>query len=539
MPWTTRTELMHQMVTLHHQGLSRRAIARALSVSRNTVRKLLTEHGQARLAHHSAVEQPARVPRPSKVDPFRAQVAELLERYPEITAQRIFEELRQAGFDGGYTAVKKHVRAVRPRPVAAPSLPTVTHGPGEMAESDWSPFAIDFTASGRETIQLFSYVLAYSTRKSYAVFERCDLHALMDGHLAAFARFEGAAQACKYDNQKAVVLGWEGRQAIYNPRFLAFATHYEFRPVACRPGHPNDKPRVERGFWEFERSFLNGRSFRDVEDLRRQLAEWEHTTCDGRRHKKTRRPKLEMFAEERPLLRPLPLHPYDSARVLYRVCSADGFVAVNGNRYAVPYDHVTEILPVRVTQHELFVYAADLRLVARHELAPRGRGVDVDPKLIHPPWNRRGADLAQVEQAFAGIGVDGARFFAGLAAAQGRFAGYHARQILLLRERYATADLGAALAHARSFGAFEHLAIERILTARATPRRLAEYVAEEAARRLDEPLDAGDACLRDLDEYDRLPIAHTAQEAPCPDASDPQARTTSPSDSGSTSKSSA
>ena len=192
MPWTTRTELMHQMVTLHQQGLSRRAIARALSVSRNTVRKLLTEHGQARLARHSAVEQPVRAPRSSKVDPFRAQVVELLERYPEITAQRIFEELRQAGFDGGYTAVKKHVRAVRPRPVATPSLPTVTHGPGEMAESDWSPFAIDFTVGGRETIQLFSYVLAYSTRKSYAVFDRCDLHALMDGHLAAFARFEGA-----------------------------------------------------------------------------------------------------------------------------------------------------------------------------------------------------------------------------------------------------------------------------------------------------------------------------------------------------------
>ena len=538
MPWTTREDLLHQMVTLHHQGLSRRAIARALSVSRNTVRKLLTEHGQARQAEHTAIEQPARAPRASKVDPFHGKVDELLERYPEITAQRVFEELRQAGFDGGYTAVKKYVRAVRPKPVASPSLPTEVHGPGEMAESDWSPFTIDFTVSGREIVQLFSYVLTYSTRKSYSAFARCDLHALMDGHLAAFARFEGAAQACKYDGQKAVVLGWEGRQPIYNPRFLAFATHYEFRPVACRPGHPNDKPRVERGFWEFERSFLNGRRFRDVDDLRQQLAEWERTTCDGRPHKKTRRPKLEMFAEERPLLRSLPLHPYDSARVLYRVCSADGFVAVDGNRYAVPYDHITEILPVRVTQHELFVYAADLRLAARHELAPRGRGVDVDPQLIHPPWNRRGADLAQVEQTFADMGADGARFFAGLATAQGRFAGYHARQILLLRERYATADLCAALAHARSFGAFEHQAIERILASRAAPRRLAEYVAEEAARRLDEPLDAGDTCLRDLDEYDRLPIAQTAQEAPCPHASDPQAPATSPTGSGNTSTSS-
>jgi transposase len=538
MPWTTREELLHQVVTLHQQGLTRRAIARALSVSRNTVRKLLTAHGQARLAQHSAVERPARAPRESKVDPFRAKVAELLERYPEITAQRIFEELRVAGFGGGYTAVKKYVRAVRPKPAAKPSLPAVVHGPGEMAESDWSPYTIDFTGSGRDTIQLFSYVLTYSRRKSYGIFQRSDLHALMDGHLGAFERFQGAAQACKYDGQRAVVLGWEGRQPIFNPRFLAFATHYEFRPVACRPGHPNDKPRVERGFWEFERSFLNGRRFRDLDDMRRQLAEWEDSVCDARLHKGTRRPKLELFAEERPLLRPLPLHPYDSARVLYRVCSIDGFVAVDGNRYAVPYDHITEILPVRVTQHELFVYAADLRLVARHELADRGRGVDVDPQLIHPPWNRRGADLSQIEQAFADVGVDGARFFCGLTAAQGRLAGYHARQILVLRERYATQDLCAALAHARSFGAFEHQAIERILAARAAPRRLAEYVAEEAAHRLREPLDQGDTHLRDLDEYDRLPIAHPAQEAPCPDVSDPQAPANSPSGSSTTSKSS-
>jgi hypothetical protein len=106
--------------------------------------------------------------------------------------------------------------------------------------------------------------------------------------------------------------------------------------------------------------------------------------------------------------------------------------------------------------------------------------------------------------AFASIGEAGARFFAGLTAAQGRFAGYHARQILLLRERYATADLALALGHARSFGAFDHAAVARILAAHAAPRRLAEYVAEETARRLDEP-PGDDTCLRNLDEYDALP----------------------------------
>jgi hypothetical protein len=330
-----------------------------------------------------------------------------------------------------------------------------------------------------------------------------------------------------------VVLGWEGQQPLYNPRFLAFATHYEFRPRACRPAHPNDKPRTERSFWEFEQSFLNGRRFRDPDDMRAQLAMWMDKTCDPRPHRKLKRPRMELFAQEQPHLVSLPAHPYDTARVVYRVCSIDGFVSYEGNRYAVPYEYITDILPVRITQNELFIYAADLKLVARRELAPRGAGRDIAPTGTHQPWNRRGADLDQLKVAFGAIGEAGALFFAGLATAQRRFAGHHARQILLLRERYATADLGAALAHARSFGAFEHGAVARILAARAAPRRLAEYVAEETARRLDEH-QGDDTCLRDLDEYDCLP-AQGAKEPPCQDASSPQGPTSSSSDSDDTS----
>lgn len=539
-PWRSRTELLHQITTLHAQGLTRRAIARALSVSRNTVRKMLTGYETARREAHSALPAaPVRTPRTQKLDDFRGKVADLLERYPHITAQRVFEELRSAGFDGGYTAVKRYVRRVRPRAAPTPSLPTPQHGPGQMAESDWSPYTIDFTSGRRETVQVFSYVLAFSRRKSFSVFGRCDLHALMDGHLAAFARFGGVAAACKYDGQKAVLLGWEGRQPIYNPRFLAFATHYAFRPEACRPFHPNDKPVVERGFWDLERSFLNGRSFRDVDDLAAQLAHWQTSISDARTHRQLRRPVLEVFGEEQPHLVPLPAHPYDTARVVYRVCTIDGFVAFDGNRYAVPYDHVTDILPVRVTQQELFVYAADLRCVARHELAPRGAGKDVAPPGSHPPWKKTVADLDQLRVAFDQMGDGAILFISGLVVAQPRLAAYHARQILLLRERYATADLVSALGHAHSFGAFDHHAIARILAARAAPRTLAEYVAEDAARRLEERLGDCDTRPRDLDEYDRLPVAspptdtpRTPEEAPCPSDTTPPTRTRPPSGSG-------
>jgi hypothetical protein len=109
---------------------------------------------------------------------------------------------------------------------------------------------------------------------------------------------------------------------------------------------------------------------------------------------------------------PLPHHRYDTARVVYRVCSIDGFVDWAGNRYAVPYEHVTDILPVRITQRELFVYAADLACVARHELAPRGAGLKLDPAGLHPPPRGRSpVDLDQLAVAFDGLGPGGAAFF--------------------------------------------------------------------------------------------------------------------------------
>ena len=249
--WRNREELVLQITLLAKQRESRRAIARAVGVSRNTVRALLDAHEAGRAVKQSAIEtRPTRAPRPSKIDHYKPRVAELMARFPSITAQRVFEILRDEGWTGGYSGVKKYVRTVRPPAKPTPSLTTPVYAVGEMAESDWSPYDVRFTTGKRAMVQALSYVLVSSTRKYFALYDSNDLHALMDGHAHAFARFNGCAEQCKYDSQKPVVLRWEGNQPIYNPRFLAFSSHYEFRPIAVRRGHPNDKPRTERSFWD-------------------------------------------------------------------------------------------------------------------------------------------------------------------------------------------------------------------------------------------------------------------------------------------------
>jgi len=176
-----------------------------------------------------------------------------------------------------------------------------------------------------------------------------------------------------------------------------------------------------------------------------------------------RRTRLELFAEA-----PAAAPPHDTARVLYKLCDIEGFLAWEGNWYSLPHEYVTEIPPVRITENELFVYKADLSCIARHELKPRGAQERSILPGHRPPRVEYGPDLEQLRGVFKDLGDPAAEFLAALEKQEPRSAGYHARKVLALREGYHTADLLAALSHALAYGALEHKSIERILHARRT-----------------------------------------------------------------------
>jgi transposase len=100
-------ELVHKIVALFHGGASVRRIARSLGVSRRTVDKALGQVEQAR----GAGETPRpKVARGSLLDAYELALVDLLARYPDMTAQRVREELRQLGYTGGYTILSERVR---------------------------------------------------------------------------------------------------------------------------------------------------------------------------------------------------------------------------------------------------------------------------------------------------------------------------------------------------------------------------------------------------------------------------------------------
>lgn len=495
-----REAVDHAVVTLAARGWGQRRIARELGIGRKLVRGILARIHAQRTEGHSALPRPPKS-RATMLDSFSTTVTELVDRHPDITAVRLLEELHARGFRGGYTAVKERLRRLRPKPKVTPVERFETE-PGKQGQQDWSPYVIDFTKQGRLKVKCFSLVLAFSRRHYIHFCDREDMITLERQHIAAGGRFGGLPAEILYDNQKAVVLRWEAHRPVYNPKFLAFATHYGFRPRAMRPGKPEWKGKVEAPFQYVEGNCLNARALATKADLDELAQHWMDHTSDLHVHDTTRERPIDRFEREKDHLLPLPAHPYDTAEVGYRVVRDDGFVHWDDVPYSVPLSHVLDLVVVRATEHEIFVYRSDLHVLARHERAPRGHKEPV-VDLAHRPARAPRHDVEALAARLGELGDIAARFAAGVCSAQ-RYRGSHLADTLALVERYDADDLVCALERAVRFRAFDAGVVARILQNTATPRPLPSTEDARATTRLIEVGAALAVPLRPLGDYARV-----------------------------------
>ena len=382
-------ELM-MILELHRQGLSITAIARRTGRDPKTVRKYV-ERGL-----EPPVYGPRQVGRPNKLAPYLDYLRERVAAFPDLSAVRLTREIRERGYKGAYTAVKRFVAAIRPEREPKPFEVRFETPPGYQAQVDFARFVTAFTDEPGITriIWLFSLVLGHSRHIFARFVMHQDLQTLLRCHMLAFAAIGGVPIEILYDRMKTAVTGEDGNgHIIYNRSLLALAQHYGFLPRACRPYRAKTKGKVERPFSYIRQDFFLGRSSRNLDDLNIQLDDWLATVANVRLHGTTQRIVSEAFAAEQAELQKLPAFPFDALLKLERRVSHDGLVSIGGNYYSVP-DRTRRVVEVHQLPDQIRILDQS-RLVAVHPILEGHRQYRIDPAhrqgaLARPP--RRKAD---------------------------------------------------------------------------------------------------------------------------------------------------
>jgi transposase len=356
------------MLDLHRHGASISAIARRVGLDRKTVRRYIAR----------GLEPPVYGPRKPKttlLQPFERYLRERIASVPQLSGRRLHRELRELGYAGGYTMVTDFLREIRPAPAPAFEHRFETP-PGHQAQVDFAHFRTVFTDQlGTERIVwLFSLVLGHSRMLWGRFVLHQDLPTLLRCQAAAFEVLGGVPEQILYDRMRPVFSREDpiSGHIIYNPTLVACARHYSYLPKACRPYRAKTKGKVERPFRYIREDFFLGRSFRNLDDLNAQFTQWLDQVANARLHATTKRVVAEHFAEERPMLQPLPAGPFQAVLRLERRITRDGMVSVDGNLYSVPNSARKRAVEVHSMAHEIRILEQG-RIIAVHPVL-HGRG---------------------------------------------------------------------------------------------------------------------------------------------------------------------
>jgi transposase len=370
-----------QIHLLHEQkGLKAAQIAEELKLNPKTVEKWIA--------------QPNFVPRKSsnrssKLDSFKGQIVAMLERHP-YSAQQILQQLQQQGYAGGYSILKEFVRLVRPP--RKPAFLMLEFAAGECAQVDWGQFGSVPVGSTRRRLSFFVMVLCYS-RMIYVEFTLSEtMDQFLTCHRHALEFFGGVPQKVMIDNLKVGVVRHPlGEKALFNPRYLDFAAHYGFQPLACNVAKGNEKGRVENGVGYVKKNFLNGLEILSFPPVNPAAVNWRHTVANVRIHGETHEKPIVLFEKEKPLLKALPLMPYDCALIQPASANRCCRVSFEANRYSVPYLYASQKLSLKIYPDQLFFFHNE-KLIATHP-----RSFDRRQNVFNPDHDKQ--LLAQRKQA--------------------------------------------------------------------------------------------------------------------------------------------
>lgn len=346
----------HEVEILLRTGHSKVEVAHLTGVSLRSVNRIGEETPVVHV-DDAAEREKRRIGRPSIVENFRKLIVSILEEKADLPSLEILRRAREAGYQGGKTALYGLVASLRPKETKP--LVRFEGLPGEFSQHDFGQVDVEFLNGVIRRIHFFASRLKYSRFIRVSLVQDETVESLVRNLAEHLHSWGGVPLLCVFDRPKTVALKWRrnGEVTEWNPVFAYAMLEIGVGIELCWPQQPQQKGTVENLVGFVKSSFFKVRSFQDQEDLEQQLLGWHGEVNQARPCRATGVIPAVRLAEEAPRLRPLKVRPEDLALRIPVYVGPTGTVLHEGHAYSMPPEAIS--MP-----GTLYLYADRVRIVA-------------------------------------------------------------------------------------------------------------------------------------------------------------------------------
>lgn len=362
-------DMYYLIRSYHNDGMSIRAIAKTLGISRQTVKKYCdgtTIPGNRKEYHRDSTIITDET-REFILSCFREDEQEGLAKQRH-TAKRIYDRLvAEKGFAGGESTIRKAVNDLRKEYSVHPQADIpLEYDPGDAIQIDWGECTV-YLNGVKQKLYSFCGRLCYSCDIFVQLFYTQNLESFLEAQQRMFDHFGGVPNRLIFDNAKVAVREGFGKHAIATDGYAAFAAHYAFQTDFCNIASGNEKGLVENLVGYSRRNFMVPvPKAKSLEELNAKLIEY---CLNYRKTHKVQSRTIsvnEAYHDEQLYLHSVPVYRYDTSRTATPEVGDYSTVRFEKNNYSVPVRYLRRTVTVKgYADKVLIMYNG--KLIATHD----------------------------------------------------------------------------------------------------------------------------------------------------------------------------
>lgn len=500
---TVNRETEAEVLRLYHaEKWGPTAIATQLQLHHSTVQRVLVSDGVPAKRFQM---------RKTKADLYFPFILATLEKYPKLTAARLYGMVKERGYDGAPSRFRAVVANLRPRPAAEAYLRTSTL-PGEQAQCDWAHFGRVKFGQAERRLLAFVMVLSWSRHIFVKFYTGDAMPNFLRGHVDAFNFFDSVPREILYDNLRSAVLERYGSAIRFNPQLLDLAAHYRFQPKPTGVRSPQQKGRVERAIQYIRHSFFAARQWTDLDDLNNQALQWCVEVAGERISLASSKKDLtvvQAFEVEKASLVVLASDAYPCFERKDVSVGKTPYVRFDLNDYSVPFKFVRRALTVRATPDTVRIFDESEEVAHHIRCYDKGQQVE-DAAHVKALENYKEAALKHRSIDVLRHAAPSAAELMKQAAERGHNLGRLTQKLTELLGLYGPGELEAAIVEALASDSPHAAAVQQSLESRRNKRGLWPPVVLNFGT--SSPAKDLIVVPKSLDAYDKLSQSQTEEE---------------------------